>query len=164
MSAWRPLRPADVPGMIDIAAIVHPGLPESAEVLAERIALFPEGCFGLDGSEGLAGYLLSHPWRRDDIPALNRRLGSLPERPDCYYIHDLALHPAVQRTGAAGAILGRVLAGHAVTALVAVNGTAPFWSRHGFVRAERPGLAAKLDGYGPGACYMLRQVSIGSSG
>lgn len=149
------MRPEDLPGVDAVAAIVHPGFPEDAEVLAERLALHPAGCFALDGPAGLAGYLLSHPWRDGAAPKLNRRLGAIPADAATYYIHDLALQPAAQGTGAAGAIIRHLLSETAAFprhALVAVNGSAPFWSRFGFRPAEGPDLAS----YGGEAVYMVR--------
>ena len=158
--AWRQLRPADLPGVLGVAAVVHPGFPEDAAVLGERLALYPAGCFALDGPGfGLAGYLLSHPWRAFDPPPLNRRLGALPSVPTTYYIHDLALHPTSHGTGAAGAILRRVFAlaaGGPALSLVAVNGSAGFWRHHGFAAVARPELAAKLASYGLDAAFMTR--------
>jgi hypothetical protein len=151
------MRSADVPAMVALAALVHPGLPEDAEVFAERLALHPDGCFALDGPNGLAGYLLSHPWRLGAPPKLNRRLGALPAAADTYYLHDLALHPAVQRTGAARPILRAILARDEfpTQSLVAVNGSAPFWHGHGFSAAPGPDLAE----YGPDAVHMVRQAT-----
>ncbi len=145
----------DLPGVDAVAAIVHPGFPEDGEVLAERLALHPAGCFALDGEAGIAGYLISHPWHDNAAPKLNSRLGAIPADAETYYIHDLALHPAAQGTGAAGAIIRRLMAETAAFprhALVAVNGSAPFWSRFGFSPAEGPDLAS----YGGAAIYMVR--------
>jgi GNAT superfamily N-acetyltransferase len=161
------MTPGDVPDMLALAAIVHPGFPEDAEVLAERLALYPAGCFALDGERGLAGYLLSHPWHEGAVPALNRRLGAVPAD-GIYYLHDLALHPATQGSGAAGRMVRRlfsVAAGFPAIALVAVNNSAPFWGHHGFVEAAAP---AKLASYGDDARYMVRaqprQEAMSSSG
>ncbi len=150
------MRPADLRGVIALAALVHPAHPEDDAVLAERLAIYPEGCFALDGAGGLAGYLLSHPWRLGDPPKLNRLLGALPPAPDTYYLHDLALHPAARGGGAAGRLLGAVLSGGdwPSQSLVSVGNAAPFWRHHGFVAAPGPDVA----GYGAGAEYMVRRV------
>ncbi len=155
MSAWRLLLAADMPGVEAVADIVHPNYPEDDAVLAERLALYPAGCFGLDGPAGLQGYLISHPWHRGAAPKLNSLLGALPAAADTFYIHDLALHPTAQGTGAAGTIIRRLLAETAAFprhALVAVNGSAPFWSRFGFRPADGPDLKS----YGGDAVYMVR--------
>jgi GNAT superfamily N-acetyltransferase len=153
---WRRLRRSDLAGVLAVAAIVHPGYPESEAVLGERLDLYPAGCFGLDGAEGLCGYLLSHPWHAGRPPKLDTCLGGLPADADTYYVHDLALHPAAQGSGAATAILGHLFAVTATCpslSLVAVNGSAAFWRRHGFAPAPGPDLAS----YGDDAVHMLRR-------
>ena len=155
------MRAADLPGMIEIAAIVHPGLPERIEVLAERLALYPSGCHVLpDGDPDtgtIAGYLVSHPWHAGLPPALDTFLSALPATPGTYYIHDLALHPSRHGTGAASAILRPTLAACTEGAeLVAVNRSTAFWQHHGFRPATTPAIAEKLRGYGADAIFMRR--------
>lgn len=152
--SWRPMLPSDVAPMVALAAIVHPAFPEDADTLAERLALYPAGCFALDGADGLDGYLLSHPWRLGHPPGLNQRLGALPNAPDTLYLHDLALHPARRGGGAAGAILHPYLAtgGWPSHSLVAVNGSTPFWRHFGF----RPSPSAAPGSYGGDAVHMVR--------
>lgn len=151
------MRASDLPGMIALAAIVHPALPERVEVLAERLRLYPPGCHVLPDGEALAGYLLSHPWHAGAPPALDSFLAALPAEPGTYFIHDLALHPSHHGQGAAGAILRPVLAAPACrlgAELVAVNRSAPFWRHHGFRPSLPPGMAEKLRDYGPDALFM----------
>ena len=45
LSAWRAMRAGDLAAVMDIAAVVHPELPEKVEVFAERLSLFPRGLF-----------------------------------------------------------------------------------------------------------------------
>lgn len=150
------MRAADIAGMSALAAIVHPDFPEDDAVLAERLSLYPPGCFALDGADGLDGYLLSHPWRLGHPPKLNRRLGALPTAPDTFYLHDLALHPCCRATGAAGSLLRTLLADREwpTHSLVAVNGSASFWRHFGFVSQPGPDLAD----YGPAALHMVRSA------
>lgn len=153
---WRPMRTADLPGVMALAAVVHPGFPEREAVFAERLRLFPDGCCVHGGTE-FDGYLVSHPWRAADPPALDTMLGQLPATAAVYYIHDLALHPALRGKGVAGAILrglGPARAGLDGAELVAVNGSVPFWRHFGFEVANPPGMAAKLAAYGAHAHFM----------
>jgi len=80
-SSWRPMRTTDIADVIAIAATVHPGYPERDEVLEERLILYPEGCFILQDAEGVAGYILSHPWLYGNQTKLDQCLGALPEKP-----------------------------------------------------------------------------------
>ena len=162
---WRPLTAPDLPLVEAIAAIVHPDFPEDGAVFAERQQLYPEGTrlFEFDGVA--AGYVLSHPWRFKDLPALNGLLGALPEHADTYYIHDLALLNKARGTGAAAMIVGEIqrharLHGFATMSLVAVNGSLPFWHKHGFravrPQALEPALTAKLASYESAARFMVK--------
>jgi len=153
---------ADLPAVGAIAAHVHVAYPEDDAVFAERLALHPAGCFVFEGGDGVAGYLISHPWRHGAPPPLNSRLGSLPAPATTYYLHDIALLPEARRGGAASAIL-ETLARHAATqadniSLVAVAGTVQFWQRQGFAVVADPALAAKLRSYDADACYMQRKL------
>jgi GNAT superfamily N-acetyltransferase len=158
--AWRFMTAADLPAVSAVAAKVHPDFPEDDAVFAERQRLFPPGCRVLAGSGGLAAYAVSHPWRAGSCPPLNTLLGALPEPASTYYIHDIALLPAARGTGAAGEVV-EALKREALGArlkelsLVAVNGSASFWSRMGFVEAGGADLADKLSSYGADARYMI---------
>jgi len=151
---------ADLPAVGGLAGRVHPAYPEDDAMFAERLRLYPEGCRVLARAEGIAAYVVSHPWRGVP-PALNTRLGALPARPSTFYIHDLALAPEVRGTGAAAEIVSW-LAAHARAAgipglsLIAVNGSADFWRRHGFEARHDPALDRKLGSYGADAQFMTR--------
>ena len=154
--AWRPMRPADLATVEPLGNAIHQDHPEDPAIFAERLALCPEGCFVLDGPGGLAGYIISHPWRLGQPPALNTLLGALPGDADTWYIHDLALHPNARGTGAAATIIA-ILARAAnlpTMSLIAVGRSPAFWARQGFRPAPLP--AGKLASYGAGASHMVR--------
>lgn len=163
-ASWRPMTPVDMDDVERIAEIVHPGFPEAGDVLAEKLALHPGGCFILQSSaNGSAiGYLLSHPWRSADAPELDTLIGTLPE-PEVYYIHDIALLPAA-RGLRAGEAAARLVEAHTrelglgTVALVAVNSSGGFWEKQGFVASDDPRWASKLASYGSDAMYMTRVV------
>jgi len=161
--AWRAMTGYDLDAVEAIANHVHPDFFEAPEVLAERFALYRNGCYFLELGEKPAGYVLSHPWRYGSLPALDTRLGTLPPEPDTYYIHDLALLPVARRVGAASQIV-RALTKHAMAeryqtmTLVAVNDSVPFWQKHGFAVAEVPELYGKLLSYEEAARYMVKHL------
>lgn len=157
MSAWRPMAADDLDAVEALGGRVHPGLPESRAVFAERLALFPAGCFVLESVDGIGGYAISHPIRRNEPPSLDTLLGSLPPDASQYYIHDLVVAPEARGSGAAATGVARLLseaARYPTSALVSVYGTAPFWRRFGF--REMKVTMAKLAPYGAGAVFMLR--------
>jgi GNAT superfamily N-acetyltransferase len=161
---WRPMTEADLPAASGLAASIHPAYPEDDAVFAERLALYPAGCRVFDLGGKAEAYVVSHPWRGLAAPALNSLLGTLPATPSTFYIHDLALAPAVRDTGAAAQIVAYLadcaLAEHIRhMSLIAVNGSAGFWQRQGFIATQDRTLARTLGSYGGDAQYMVRDLS-----
>ena len=160
---WRAMTGYDLEDVQHIADTVHPDFYEAPEVLAERQRLYRNGCYLLELGDRPAGYVLSHPWRHGNLPALNAPLGALPTDADTYYIHDLALLPVTRRVGAASRIVSALtkhaqVEGYATMTLVAVNGSLPFWERHGFAVADIPELYGKLLTYDAAARYMVKRL------
>ena len=151
-AAWRSMAEADLPEMQRIADLVHADLPERAEVMAERLRLFPAGCLAT-----LGGYAVAHPSRFGAPPALDTLLASLADDADVLHWHDVALLPALRGQGlgaAAMRCLLNVAARHRLAriTLIAVHGTTPYWARFGFVAAE-----AAVASYGADARYMVSE-------
>ncbi|GMO14077.1 MULTISPECIES: GNAT family N-acetyltransferase [unclassified Bradyrhizobium] len=161
---WRPAHASDLPAISAIAAQIHPALPESPEVLAEKMRLYPDGCRVLVAGDEIAGYGLAHPWKRHRIPPLDGLLERLPDGADCLYVHDVAVLPdfrgGVVRPYVADVEQLARASGIATLALVSVYATQPLWQRLGFrpVTADAA-LRAKLASYGEGATYMLRDLT-----
>jgi ribosomal protein S18 acetylase RimI-like enzyme len=157
---WRAMTTSDLASVSAVAAAVHPSHPEDIAVFAERLALYPAGCHVLVAPrDTLGGYVVSHPWRDREPPALNTMLGALPAGPSTYYIHDIALMPEARRASAAREIVASLIgharaAGFPTVSLIAVNDSQAFWERMGFRRIEDTRLTAKLASYGEAACFM----------
>jgi GNAT superfamily N-acetyltransferase len=155
---WRLMTEGDLAAVARLAAKVHPALPEADAVFAERLRLFPPGCRVLVEEDVVAGYVLSHPWAGDP-PALDTLIGAIPDRPATYYLHDLALDPAARGLGKARELLQGLgdlaqAQGLGTLSLVAVSGSEPFWSRHGF----QPMGAETAAGYGSVAVRMTLRL------
>ncbi|MBY4638937.1 GNAT family N-acetyltransferase [Gluconacetobacter entanii] len=164
---WRSLYHSDLPDVQALAGRIHPSYPEDAAVFAERLALCPAGCLGLhEDGKRLAGYLLSHPWRLRAPPRLNTLLHALPPDPDCWYVHDIAIAPALRGQGATTRALALVehaarRAGLHRIALMATGQAVGFWRRQGF--APVPSDAGAAASYGDGAMPLSRAVpDVGS--
>jgi hypothetical protein len=151
-AVWRPLSTGgDIASLVQVADKVHPDLPESEQVFAERVALFPQGCLGLfDETDELGGYIISHPTRYREPPALDQLLGEIAPDANQYYIHDLAILSKV---------LDAVAKRYATTGLVSVYGTSEFGGRYGFKVPEAIDgvLEKKIQGYGDDAVYLERK-------
>ncbi|WP_028137226.1 GNAT family N-acetyltransferase [Bradyrhizobium japonicum] len=161
---WRPARISDLAAIVAIAARIHPDLPERAEVFAEKMQLYPDGCRVLVADDTIAGYGLAHPWKLHQIPPLDRLLERLPQDADCLYVHDVAVLPEF-RGGVAREYVGGIAqlaraSGIATLALVSVYATRPLWQHLGFrpVTADAA-MRAKLASYGEGATYMRHDLT-----
>lgn len=160
---WRSMTPADLDRVFAIAQVVHPDFPEDRAVFANRLELFGAGCLCLEGSQGVVGYLISHPARQDSPPVLDSLWAKLPLDADCYYIHDLALLPACRGTGQGRQAMSlasdlALQQGYHSMALIAVGNSAPFWQSCGFCAVRSDSLQAKLGSYGEGSQFMVRHI------
>jgi ribosomal protein S18 acetylase RimI-like enzyme len=160
---WRAMRPADIATVLTVAARVHPDFPEDATVFEERLRLFPLGCFVYDREGEVLAYVLSHPWHGRKPPALNTLLDALPVKPETYYLHDIALLPALRGTGAASRMVTRLVAVAEAEklltlSLVAVNSSTGFWRRHGFHPVADLALTEHLKSYDDAAAFMVRTL------
>lgn len=160
---WRAMSRADLPAVMDIAAVVHVDYPERVEIFAERLALFAPGCriAMIDGTP--VGYSVTHPGLDRKPPALDCLLGALPERPEVFYLHDIALLPAARGSGLGGRALDEAEAtarslGLGVLALTSTPPARGYWLKRGFTPVSDPALDAKLASYGEGMTYMTRLV------
>lgn len=161
---WRQMHSADLDAVIAIAGRVHPAFPEEREIFADKLCLHAAGALVLESGAAVAGYCFAHPWHGNQPAPLNTLLGTLPASADALYLHDLALLPETQGTGAGTAALAILLAKAASLhldrlCLVAVNGSIPYWSRHGFVVTDSPALRTKLASYGAEARFMVRAAA-----
>jgi ribosomal protein S18 acetylase RimI-like enzyme len=170
---WRPMAEADLAAVMAIADAVHPRYPERREVFAEKLRLFPAGCFICVQDDAILGYAMSHPWRVLCPAPLDTLLDALPETPETLWIHDVALRPQTRGRGLASAVARHLLAvardaGLATASLVAVPGAVAFWGARGFspvLPASLPSkaLAWLIDVYGEDAAFMTAPASAGDA-
>ncbi|CAO1604785.1 hypothetical protein XANCAGTX0491_008325 [Xanthoria calcicola] len=159
-AAWRQISGDNIDSLVRVADKIHPNLPESDQVFAERVRLFPQGCLALveDVADDLCGYVISHPIRRRQPPALDSLLGEIASDADQYYIHDLAILSEFRGRGLARECINKLLQRakrYPTVSLVSVYNTAPFWGRFGFVPVEVDEcLEKKLLDYGDDAIYL----------
>lgn len=160
---WRQMSRADLPALMAVQEEAYPWHQEKLSVFEDRLALWPQGCLVLGDGHQVGGYILSHPWHADSPPALDSRLGALPRRPGTYYLHDLALLKSTHGKGQAARIVRHMAetagsSGFTSMSLIAVNGSAPFWERHGFSEEADPSLALKLESYGTDSVFMKKEL------
>ena len=162
---WGSLLDSDIGEVDRIAREIHSTLPERPEGVAEKLRLFPQGCFKFMFEGRMMGYAFSHPWRLYSIPPLNDFLHTLPQKPDCIYIHDVAVLPTARGHNAAGLFVSEiteVAKGMHIKHLscVSVYGTEVLWARFGFRTVSSDEISAKLASYGARAKYMIAEGKI----
>ena len=131
------MQASDLAAVSAISDAVHGAWTEPLAVYAERLDLQPDGCRVFEADGAVAGYLITHPWHRDEPPKLGALLGTIPGDADTYYLHDIALLPAARGTGAGRAALDFVMErartlGFADITLMAIGGADRFWAAQGF--------------------------------
>ncbi|WP_260478669.1 GNAT family N-acetyltransferase [Kibdelosporangium aridum] len=131
------------------------GLSEGREVLESRASASPETCFVLTAGHQIAGYVLAMPYPEGQYPDLTE-----PEGAGCtsrnLHLHDLAIAAAFRGSGLARRLLEHLIAtarsrDYDRISLVAVAGSATFWSANGF--QPNPDIAPPAS-YGEKAVYM----------
>jgi GNAT superfamily N-acetyltransferase len=164
---WRPMIEADLAAVDELSSRIHPDFPERPEVLAEKLRLFPRGCFVLDivPKEQPRGYCFSHPWMFGAPPALDSLLQALPQAGNAYFIHDLTVESSLRGRNFASMLVPQLFKAARLAAigrmmLVAVSGSAPFWMRMGFHRTDDVALQnATRAKYGAEAVHMKRELA-----
>ncbi len=133
---WRNMEEKDIPFVYELANRIHTGLHEDMDVFIERLSLSPEGCYVLQ-DKTIVGYCISHPYLKNESPTLNTLIQKLPETPDCWYIHDMAILPEYRGKGAATCLLAKIkhlAVKHGINevSLTSVNNSESFWIHCGF--------------------------------
>ena len=160
MPMIRPMQAADAEAVLAIQRAAYPPpFHESWAVLGAKLALYAAGCWVAEAAGRPCAYLFSHPGLSTRPATLHGALAALPAAPDCHYLHDLALHPAHQGAGLGSRLRAQAVAqarsaGFHQLALVAVQGSRPFWERQGFVPLELP-QPEGLQSYGADALAMV---------
>ena len=160
----RQMLPADMPAVLHIQRRAHgAGFVESAAVLQRKLELAPRCCWVAEREGQMLAYLYSHPWQGGSPPAVHQLLVELPLQADVWFVHDLALDPAMQGRGLASRLFQHAcsqarLAGRTRSLLVALAGAEAFWRRQGYRRLDaRVHSTPEADlttAYGAGACLM----------
>ena len=124
----RELSVKNIKSLARVAEKTHPDLPERDEVFAKRAKLCAGGCMGLivGKSNELGGYVISHPIKYLQPPALDSLLGEIASDANQYYIHDLAILPELQGRGLARECVNKLLSiakQYPTTCLISVYGT-----------------------------------------
>jgi ribosomal protein S18 acetylase RimI-like enzyme len=152
---------ADIPAVLEVQAACYTQIvPESLESFVAKLMAAPASCFVAVSERRIVGYLVALPWDFANPPILNQMSCRLPEQPDCLYLHDLAVAPAMRAAGAGSTLVNAFFeqlrqSGLPRASLIAIQDSAPYWRRQGFRPAPfENALRQKLSSYGHDVQYM----------
>lgn len=163
----RSMLATDLPAVMAIQAVCYGAdYLEPEHAFANKLQQ-GDCCWVAEWGGQAQAYLVSLPTRDDTLPALHAADWQSPADPNLLYLHDMAVGPALRGMGVAPRLLDaarqRALQrGLRRLALVAVQGSVPYWTRHGFeVEAEPTDrVRAKLATFGADAHYMSQPLGL----
>jgi ornithine decarboxylase len=157
----RPIADDDWDSIVALEAGVYTGsdLSEDRAALESRGRASPSTSFVLDDGERIAGYLLALPYPMFRYPDLTRVEGDVVASANLH-LHDLVIGDDFRGTGLARRLLRHLdetarSQRYERISLVAVGGSDPFWSAHGYRPHPEVTLPAS---YGADAVYMSREI------
>lgn len=159
------MRADDIDAVLAVqAACYPPAMQESRAVLAARLQAAPVTSLVavLDGA--VCAYVFAYPSTLGAIAPLDTPF-LLPAAPDTLYLHDLAVAPRAHGRGLAKRLAAQLLERArsvelAHSALVAVQGSRPFWESLGYAVYAPAPAPDRLSGYPPGTVYMSQFLNI----
>lgn len=160
----RPMTPADLPGVLAVqAACYEPAYHEPHAAFHAKLMQCADSCWVVAQDASVAAYLVCLPVTDVTLPALHQTDWRRPQRATALYVHDLAVSPTLRGSGAASRLIEQAIqsaqaSGLSRLVLVAVQGSVPFWQRHGFDDARLPAAKrpAGLQTFGAAATFMTR--------
>ncbi|ADI03896.1 hypothetical protein SBI_00775 [Streptomyces bingchenggensis BCW-1] len=140
------------------------GLSEGRVALESRARVSPATCRALEVGPRLVGYALALPYPMYRYPDLERPEETAYPSTNLH-LHDLVIAENFRRKGLGRRLLRHLTAsarahGYEQISLVAVGGSATYWSARGFTAHQE---VVPPDGYGPDVIYMSRAVPSGVS-
>lgn len=165
----RLMTPADIPAVVALQDCCYSdALYESPALLSQRLQAAANSCWLVENSAGeLLAYLFSYPSINGYVTPLASAFAPAAAA-ELLYLHDMAVNPAARGLGLASRLLAKAKQ-HALSlgltklALVAVQGSVPYWQRHGFAvvnELSESAISALVSYHGEQACYMqLTQIT-----
>lgn len=157
----------DLPAILALQAAVYPpDFLEDSAFFRNRLSLAANTCRVAIREGELLGYLVAYAWGTALPPALNLTLSHLPTDATSWFVHDCAVAPQAQGLGVARLMLrdsarSAQQAGLTHASLVSLATAVAYWEKQGYrAMPTTPRLSAKLAGYGAGACYMTRVMTL----
>ncbi len=155
---------ADLDLVIDIQQRCYPATyHEPLAAFENKLRQSPRSAWLTMSNHQALAYLVTLPVDEAHFPALHAADWAPPAQAKWLYLHDLAVDPGHRGSGAGQRLIEQAFA-HAQAlgleglALVAVQGSQPYWARQGFQAREvaHATLLEKLRSFGDDARFMVR--------
>jgi predicted N-acetyltransferase YhbS len=160
-----PMAETDLAQVLAIQSVCYTEVaPESLESIRSKLQASPSTCSVAVSSGAVVGYLIAFPSSFENPPTLNQELCELPRKPDCLYLHDLAISPSARGLGVGAALVAKFSEQlkrfrFPRASLIAVQGSAVYWERFGFQGVDvNDKIREKLRSYGERVVYMAREM------
>lgn len=139
-----------------------PAYHEPVAAFENKLRQSPSSAWLAVSGEQTLAYLVTLPVDEAHFPALHGAGWTPPPQAKWLYLHDLAVDPSHRGSGAGQRLVEQAF-GHARRcgleglALVAVQGSQPYWTRQGFRAQEvrHAALREQLRSFGEHACFMV---------
>lgn len=162
----RLMLPQDLPSVLALQARCYSSdFHEPEAAFASKLHASPDSCWVMAGEQGVQAYLVSLPIQGPHLPMLHASAWSYPGKPDWLYLHDMSVAPQARGSGASKVLLQQAQAfarEHRLPdiGLIAVQDSAPYWAKQGFLPDGAPIRLSpdKLASFGRGAIFMHRQT------
>lgn len=163
----RPMRRPDLPSVVEIQHQCYaPAFHEPMAAFESKWAAAPETCWVAQYLGQVCAYLVCLPVQDQALPALHAPAFERSAQPNWLYLHDLAIGPAARGTGLASQLISLALnqahdMGLTQAGLIAVQDSASFWRKFGFVEDASGHLIPpdKLASFGAGALFMRQALA-----
>ncbi|OGA84730.1 MAG: hypothetical protein A2711_03140 [Burkholderiales bacterium RIFCSPHIGHO2_01_FULL_63_240] len=160
----RPMNLTDLGLVLAIQQRCYPpAYHEPLTAFENKLRQAPHSAWLATCAQGPQAYLVTLPVDEAHFPALHADNWHPPTQAKWLYLHDLAVDPDHRGSGAGQRLVEQAftharLLGLEGLALVAVQGSQPYWARQGFQARDvaHAGLREKLRSFGDEACFMVR--------
>lgn len=163
----RLIEPADIQAIASIQdSCYDDALYEENALMSRRLAAQPQSCWVAENrAQEVLAYLLSYPSLDNKVAPLGSDF-PVYKAPQLLYLHDMAVSPKARGQAVAPALLACAeqyarQVGFNCLALVAVQGSVPYWQKQGFSVLElndEEQQQALFSYTNQNACYMKKVV------
>lgn len=156
---------ADLSQVLSIQQCCYPpAYHEPQAAFENKLRCSTESAWLAVSGEEVQAYLVTLPVDEAHFPALHATNWVPPQRAKWLYLHDLAVAPMHRGGGAGQRLIAQALSraqalGLEGLALVAVQGSQPYWARQGFHEepVSHDALREALRTFGDDAVFMMRR-------